>query len=711
MISVGDACLNFTADMTNLDGAFRALPGKVKAGTEPAVDAMGDLGDAANDAGKEIDKMPPVPERVPSSMREARGEVALLGEAVGIRLPRHVRTFVAELPGVSSAMSAAFGATAVLYLVKALVDGTDKLSQWIANNFIMTQAMKDSNASIAAGNIELEKLNKKYQEAKERLAELTDGPLAKLAKEENDLTKAFQANADAAERNKTLTILNKDGWEKAKDTVTDYGKAFLSTYFNIGLATSAENDYSAALARQQQETIRIAEERRDLDMQQKAHDEELRQTHIKDALEELENQKKIALASATDEENKYELEQYYAQKKLSLVKEYGQKEKEQVDALAAEIEVAQIEHLNKVQAAYTKMMLTVKQNMQNMMGEISTSNVGGDIGLSAMTKEFVSAEDAAHSLGITLRDDLVQNLEHAKTVLFALVQASKDGVLIDPNAIKQAVKLVDDAQKALDNLGVTADKFKIKWSGMWAELNKEAAQDATAMQRVGQQGAIALEDLTKNIEGAFDQIVLGEKGVGKALEKATASSLASIASQAAVKSIYYLAEGFAALAGFNAGSAANFFTASAEMGAVAGAAGVAGRALSGASGSGSNNNTYQYNNGQSNTGSQAGSGRSNVSVQHFAEGGLITAPTLAMIGEGFSREAVLPLDDADAMATIGKAIATYGGGGETHNHFHIKGMISDDVLRNVMKKMSNKVHRGQASLLSSNTFRVTKRSA
>src|SRR6202044_1616073 len=163
------------------------------------------------------------------------GEVALLGEEFGIRLPRHVRNFVAELPGVAPALSAAFSATAVLFLVKALTEGADKLSQWIGNNLIFTKGMQDSNSEIANSNTVLVALNKQYEASKERLAELTDGPLAKLAKEEDTLTKAFKANQDAAQKNQVLQTVQKDGWDKAKDTVLDFGKAVLAYTTNISL--------------------------------------------------------------------------------------------------------------------------------------------------------------------------------------------------------------------------------------------------------------------------------------------------------------------------------------------------------------------------------------------------------------------------------------------------------------------------------------------
>src|SRR5664280_553460 len=51
-----------------------------------------------------------------SEMYQSRAAIALLGHEIGIVLPRHLRNFVAELPGVSAAMSVAFSTVAVVGL-------------------------------------------------------------------------------------------------------------------------------------------------------------------------------------------------------------------------------------------------------------------------------------------------------------------------------------------------------------------------------------------------------------------------------------------------------------------------------------------------------------------------------------------------------------------------------------------------------------------
>jgi hypothetical protein len=62
-------------------------------------------------------------------LSEARGAIHLLGEDIGVRLPRHVQTFIAELPGVGAALQAAFPIAAVIAIGVAIFEATDKLTK------------------------------------------------------------------------------------------------------------------------------------------------------------------------------------------------------------------------------------------------------------------------------------------------------------------------------------------------------------------------------------------------------------------------------------------------------------------------------------------------------------------------------------------------------------------------------------------------------
>src|SRR3984885_15652278 len=174
-INIGDAVLRFLGDTTQLDTAFDSVGDKATRGLKPATEALGGVQDGFKDAGKAgeeaADTIEDAGQRTTSSVREARGEVALLGEEFGIRLPRHVRSFVAELPGVDEALTAAFSATAVLFIIQALVGVSEKLSNLIATQLIFTAAMKASDASVVETNKLFETLGATYAKDKKALDE------------------------------------------------------------------------------------------------------------------------------------------------------------------------------------------------------------------------------------------------------------------------------------------------------------------------------------------------------------------------------------------------------------------------------------------------------------------------------------------------------------------------------------------------------------
>src|SRR6516165_7976492 len=112
-IDIGDAVLTFTGDTTQLDAAFNRIASETGAKLGPAAAAIDtatkgtkDLGEGLDNAGKsggEAGKnIKDGMDKAESSSHEARGEVALLGDLFGIHLPRHVRSFIAELPIIST---------------------------------------------------------------------------------------------------------------------------------------------------------------------------------------------------------------------------------------------------------------------------------------------------------------------------------------------------------------------------------------------------------------------------------------------------------------------------------------------------------------------------------------------------------------------------------------------------------------------------------
>ena len=190
-IDIGDAVLTFLGDTTNLDQVFNQVGTEVPAkmapaaaaiqGTSAAVEEMtGRMAVGANGATElgEITNL--AGEKVKESMYEARGELGLLGEAFGIHLPRHVRSFVAELPGVGQALSAAFAATAVLFLIDALVKGVEKIVEWSQESHKLALAWQEFDTALANS---MHGLDDKLLQAGIRIDDLSGNHIAALRKE------------------------------------------------------------------------------------------------------------------------------------------------------------------------------------------------------------------------------------------------------------------------------------------------------------------------------------------------------------------------------------------------------------------------------------------------------------------------------------------------------------------------------------------------
>ncbi len=86
---------------------------------------------ACNDAGVATKRFS---KEFKGSMEESRGSLVLLGDQIGVAMPRELSRFISKLPGVSEAMSAAFSAVAVVALINVIVDAGEKLDKFITKN-------------------------------------------------------------------------------------------------------------------------------------------------------------------------------------------------------------------------------------------------------------------------------------------------------------------------------------------------------------------------------------------------------------------------------------------------------------------------------------------------------------------------------------------------------------------------------------------------
>lgn len=136
-IDVGDAVLTFLGDTTKLDAAFNRVADEAATKMGVAASSVTKVGDAVDDVSERMAvgqqgavKLGEITtlagEKTRASMYEARGEAGLLGEMFGFHLPRHVRSFISELPGVGAALSSAFAATAIVFIIVKIAELIEK---------------------------------------------------------------------------------------------------------------------------------------------------------------------------------------------------------------------------------------------------------------------------------------------------------------------------------------------------------------------------------------------------------------------------------------------------------------------------------------------------------------------------------------------------------------------------------------------------------
>lgn len=716
-IQVGDAVLKFLADTTDVDRGFASLGPKAKAAMGPANDALEEVQENLNETGKDAqdagDEIEDAGKRGGKSLRDARGEAALLGEEFGLRIPRHVRNFLTELPGVGEALTAAFSATAVLFLIQALVEGSEKLSEWIAKTFIFTQIMRDSNDQITFSNKVMGDLAKIQEEATAKWDALTG--------KTKDDTKAMKDQAQQA----LLTAEANVESVRAKVNAESIWQKFLNGLGRGGFNAAARKEANDALIQEAVDTAKIAAAKvKQIDEQaDKDRAEEIRQNGVKDQIIQLENDKKIAMVSAQTEQEKYNLTQFFEERKLALLQSLGNKEKAEIASLQADIVAQQQEHALKIQSINERIFQDLSVALHFLSSE-ETVFAGANRVLTGSLKEtdqqlmgphltaIKQLDEVTKELGITTKDDLVANLNKAQQALIDFVQAGKQDV-VELNAIFAAIQ---KNQEALKNYGKATDDLKVKSHGFFAQMEADSKTGGQALQQWKQLSVNAADSIASSLQGALMNLILAQGSFGKALEEATKKVLASIASQAAVTGLFDLGKAYAAAAAFDYAGAAQYEQAAGTMFAVAALAAGASMAIPGGGGtSSSGSNPSQLQNNSSNTSGSGSRGAVTVTgVQGHATGALIMHPVLSTFAEN-GPEAAIPLNDPRAMEHIGNALAgalaRQGGGGGTTHHWHIEGMISPDNLNKVIGQINKRVARGQSTLVSSNTFRVTKRSA
>lgn len=716
-INIGDGVLKFFGDTTSLDQSYAKIDAQAVKSAEVVKVSQAQADKAYAATGQQVvalteemavgqqgavkmgEVMTLAGEEAKFSMYEARGEVGLLGEEIGVKLPRHVRSFLVELPGVGAAMSAAFSITAVGFLITALVEISEKASEFAASILYGTEKAKENMSAQTALNVEILELSKSYATAKQEVddygksvLDLAQDKLAKAAKAAKDAKTEVQENTAAIKEARVAnddllrSMANMTTWQLVQENAKNYIGA-LKDFVSGGIS------FSQVIDRMTDENLGMAKGIANVDEETNKLAKSQQEAKVK--------QEDLKLAAM--QYTKALVDQFVANQK---------KEQAEDAALAKQAEV-----IVKANEAYRDMELVVAGNADNIEQLI--------IKMPEAAKGFMAIGDAMRTVGIDTVD-LQAKLTKQTEAVDILYQAYNRGEISihefrDAEIAEIETEIALAKQQGQSTAALEKREQVLKRSNGESNVVVKNYDRMTHADKVFQQtvasGGSKIQATWAAVGTAFSQAVAlyasGSDTMAQATEKMIAAELSALSQWAIAKAIEETAIGFSdantpGLEGFAAGH----FESAALYGALGGAAAIAGHVVAGAaSGSSSHDSSTSVNAGGATEANAATQTQAQpvavVNVQRFAAGGLVSQPTLAIIGDsksgGKATEAVIPLDDPKAMERMG-------GLGGTAIHVHVKGLISPDNLHKVIKDINRRVNKGQSHLKASDSQRVTRRS-
>ena len=380
-----------------------------------------------------------------------------------------------------------------------------------------------------------------------------------------------------------------------------------------------------------------------------------------------------------------------------------------IDAGASAFELNQaVDKLNAAEKALAEAQKEVLGGFKELKGEVkavASEIVEHDAKLPPLIEKYNSLKEALRTLGIEGSAALKEQLTAAESALEAIRVAVELGLASNVDILAGEIEVMEIRTELWRALGQTIDESYLQKleeaKEKLAELRGEGETDLTALGKT-------YETVTGVISNALGQAIqaaiLGQRSLGAALKQTLAEELSVMAKRAVIKAIMSIADAIRALAMGNFASAGKFFLAAAKYGAVAAAAGIAARAFAQpaqvTSEVGGERRVF--------TTPTAEEQKPLIVERRLAMGGLITRPTLAMLGER-GPEMVVPLRQGGG-GVGGSAADRDGGAVGTAIQIFIEGMISPDVLDDVIQQISERVEGSDVRLSSTSSLRVISRS-
>src|ERR1017187_10767 len=175
-------------------------------------------------------------EKLGASASESKASLALMGEEVGLHIPRHLRTFITMLPGVGQALEASFKAVAVIALIAVIYEAVKKVlelrkaiedmhvaAERSAAEFArFTDSQKLANLELRTTNDQLENAIAKLQHRPENNLKIAIDEAATAAQNLSDrMDKSLPSVAELAQKNAPGTFAQIVGRQAGTKDISD----------------------------------------------------------------------------------------------------------------------------------------------------------------------------------------------------------------------------------------------------------------------------------------------------------------------------------------------------------------------------------------------------------------------------------------------------------------------------------------------------------
>lgn len=455
------------------------------------------------------------------SMHEAKGSMALLSEEIGVKIPRHLRGFIAEMPGVGAALSSAFSAIAIVALLEVLNRVVEKFVEWqeSAEKIETAWFQVDETFRTASQHIQSEIDNQE-----KKFIELTEGPVAALRF-------ALQHLGDGVDT--ILGEISKEA-EATGKAMKESGSSWTTNWANAG----------ADVQKFQRELTQVMQTAHDANPQDSMAGFAAGMELVSDKT--LEVQKRIAQLRAVSGSDPGPLIDPY-EKQLEFLQKISGEMQKQVDldrekqkVAGAELGKAEASQAKKAAEAGLKLAdqrikkkekdfdeefklaqqnadesTKVEQQQTDEYLKLQDIKIGADekhqVAKLGIEQQFVEAQFALHQISAEKEAELLTDLENRRYAIERKALEDRKALEeeLDPNNVTKLAET--DAQ-----IEALADRHEAQLTTIHRKAIEERSKDDAKLEK--QEDKIA-DRMSKNMVRFFDSTVLQSKSFHDAMNK------------------------------------------------------------------------------------------------------------------------------------------------------------------------------------------------